>query len=139
MMVLPTSTLARHHRDLSLTPSAPENGSIPSRSKDFINKLSHFRSCRFLRLVRVYRPAGVVPERRFGRMGRNSRRGGAFARITGNVRPICLFPLARLLRLYQISMIITHLTGVSSPLARSGWRRGVVHHKAPAPGTRRGR
>ena len=76
MMVLPTSTLARHHRDLSLTPSAPENGSIPSRSKDFINKLSHFRSCRFLRLVRAYRPAGVVPERRFGRMGRNSWRGG---------------------------------------------------------------
>jgi hypothetical protein len=63
MMVLPTSTLARHHRDLSLTPSAPENGSIPSRSKDFINKLSHFRSGRFLRLGRAYRPAGVVPER----------------------------------------------------------------------------
>ncbi len=34
--------------------------------------------------------------------------------------------------LYQVSMIITHLTAVSCPLARSGWRRGVGHHKAPA-------
>jgi hypothetical protein len=31
-----------------------------------------------------------------------------------------LFPLARLLRLYQILMIITHLTAVSCPLARNG-------------------
>jgi hypothetical protein len=23
---------------------------------------------------------------------------------------------------------MTHLTGVSSPLARSGWRRGASHH-----------
>ncbi len=44
----------------------------------------------------------------------------------------------RLRGLYQVSMIITHLTGVSSPLARSGRRRGVGHHKAPAPCTRRG-
>jgi catechol 2,3-dioxygenase-like lactoylglutathione lyase family enzyme len=38
--------------------------------------------------------------------------------------------------LYQISIIITHFTAVSSPLARRGRRRGVGHHKAPA--TRRG-
>ncbi len=35
-------------------------------------------------------------------------------------------------------MIITHLTGVSSPLARRGGRRGVGHHKAPAPCIQRG-
>jgi hypothetical protein len=41
--VLPTSTLAHHHRDLSLTPSALENHSTPSPSKDFFNKLSQER------------------------------------------------------------------------------------------------
>jgi hypothetical protein len=41
-------------------------------------------------------------------------------------------PLARYVKSYQVSMIITHLTAVSCPLAKSGWRRGVGHHKAPA-------
>jgi len=48
-------------------------------------------------------------------------------------------PVAAMTVLYQISIITTHITTVSCPLARSGWRRGVGHHKAPARCTRRGR
>ncbi len=54
-----------------------------------------------------------------GRLGRRSWPSGSIALMTAKA-------------LYQVSMIITHLTGVSCPLARSGWRRGVGHHKAPA-------
>jgi FkbM family methyltransferase len=53
--------------------------------------------------------------------------------------PYPMMPIAAFTGLYQVSKIITHLTAVSCPLARSGWRRGVGHHKAPAPWTQRGR
>ncbi len=83
-----------------------------------------------------FRPGPPVPRilepRQTSLARRSARRRATWFRVpnrSARVRPWAL---------YQISMIITHFTAVSSPLARRGWRRGVGHHKAPAPCTRRG-
>ncbi len=58
--------------------------------------------------------------------------------ITGPARPAAHRFSTAARRLYQISMIKTHLTAIYRSLARRGLHRGARHHKRPAPWARRG-